>query len=335
LKCRSALPAATEATVGENVSSAVQVTHSEEAEDKPERKAPDSQYAPIQVGTSTSAEPVALEQFLLSQDLVSESGSLADEDSGSEADHDSSFSSTPESFHSVDLPSFRRVSSSHISSTETHDAAIIPGSSVATSVAELSAKHGSVAVSPERKLSSGIDSTRCAPKEAEDNASPPELKMPKYIVREDPPKKPSLGIPSGNNLAVTSTMSPVTDFQHMSTEFRRRAQATRRRDVSPMPPSSTIYQPPPNDQASSLLTKALSLVLVPPIHLFIILLHVAARIVISPALNSALGDSNSGSQSPNKDLVPEDDFSFPLEREASSEYEDAEASRKLDPWDLD
>ncbi|OOQ85008.1 hypothetical protein PEBR_30980 [Penicillium brasilianum] len=337
LKCRSALSAGTEATVGENVSSAVQVTRSEEAEDKPERKAPDSQYAPIQVETSTSAETVALERFLLSQELVSESGSLEDEDSGSEADHDSSFSSTPESFHSVDLPSFRGVSSSHISCTETHDATPRPGSSVATSVAELSAKHGSVAVSPESNLSSRIDTTkaRCSPKEAEDNAPPPELKMPKYIVREDPPKKPSLGFPPGNNLAVTSTMSPVTDFQHMSTEFRRRAQATRQRDVSPMPPSSTIYQPPPNDHASSLLTKALSLVLVPPIHLFIILLHVAARIVISPTLNSALGDSNSGSQSSNNDPVPEDDFSFPLEREASSEYEDAEASRKLDPWDLD
>lgn len=338
LQCRSALPEATEATVAEDVSSAVQVIRSEETEDEPGPKAiQQSEDAPVEVENSTSAETVAPEQVLIPQDLVSESCSLPDEDSGSEADHDSSFSSAPESFHSIDLPSFRRVSSSHLNSTETHEGVLKPGTSVAASVAELSAKQAAVAESSENNISSGMDVTeaRCSPKEAGTNAPQPELKMPKYIVREDPPKKRSLGIPSGKKLAVASATSPVTDFQHMSTEFRRRAQATRRRDVSPMPPSSTIYQPPPNDHPSSLLTKALSLVLVPPIHLFIILLHVAARIVISPALNSTLGDSNAGSQSSNKEAVTEDDFSFPLEREASSEYEDAEMSRKLDPWDLD
>ncbi|KAJ5377618.1 uncharacterized protein N7496_005027 [Penicillium cataractarum] len=338
LQCRSVLPTAVEATVGEDVSSAVHITRSDETEDEPGPKAiQESEDAPVQAETPASAETDAPEQILIPQDLVSESCSLPDEDSGSEADHDSSFSSTPESFHSVDLPSLQRVSSSHINYTETHDDALKPGTSVAASVAELSAKQASIAVSSENNLSSGMDvaKARCSPKQAESNAPQPELKMPKYIVREDPPKKPSLGIPSGKKLAVTSATSPVTDFQHMSTEFRRRAQATRRRDVSPMPPSSTIYQPPPNDHASSLLTKALSLVLVPPIHLFIILLHVAARIVISPALNSTLGDSSSGSQSSNKKPLTEDDFSFPLEREASSEYEDAEMSRKLDPWDLD
>jgi hypothetical protein len=191
-----------------------------------------------------------------------------------------------------------------------------------------------MAESPDHDLLPGTDVTnvRHSP---EVETSLPELRMPKYIVREDPPKKSSSSIPSGKKLAVTHATSPVTDFHHMSTEFRRRAQATRRRDVSPMPPSSTIYQSAPNDHASSLLSKALSLVLVPPIHLFIILLHVAARIVISPARNSTLVDSSSGSQSSNNDPDTEDDFSFPLEREPSSEYEDAAMSRKLDPWDLD
>jgi hypothetical protein len=121
----------------------------------------------------------------------------------------------------------------------------------------------------------------------------------------------------------------------MSNEFRRRAKATRERDVSPMPPSSALYQPKAGDEASSFISKALTLVLVPPVALFIVLLHVAARIVINPALNATLGESRRGSTSSGKHTVTEDDFSFPLDRESSSEYEDARINRKLDPWDLD
>jgi hypothetical protein len=269
----------------------------------------------------------------MSEDLMSEPVPRPhEEDSGSEPDHDSSFASSPESFHSVDIPLFRIE---HSSNTTSEDAASRAGPSVATSLAEFATKQASMPDSPENGLLLGTDvSNFCHSPEIESKDSLPELRMPKYIVREDP-KKPSSSISSGKKLAVAHATSPVTDFNHMSTEFRRRAQATRRRDVSPMPPSSTIYQPPLNDHASSLLSKALSLVLVPPIHLFIILLHIAARIVISPARKSSLVDSSSGSQSSNNDPVTEDDFSFPLEREPSSEYEDAEMSRKLDPWDLD
>ncbi|CAI7605692.1 unnamed protein product [Penicillium glandicola] len=129
-----------------------------------------------------------------------------------------------------------------------------------------------------------------------------------------------------------------TDFDHMSAEFRRRAKATRERDVSPMPHSSALYQPS-GDDGSSFISKAITLVLIPPAYLFVILLHIAARIVINPTIQQTItstpNGSHSHSQQTNKDPATEDDFSFPLEPQTSSEYEDVDILKKLDPWDLD
>ncbi|KGO77403.1 Inheritance of peroxisomes protein 1 [Penicillium italicum] len=129
-----------------------------------------------------------------------------------------------------------------------------------------------------------------------------------------------------------------TDFDHMSTEFRRRAKATRERDVSPMPHPSALYQPS-GDDGSSFISKAITLVLIPPAYLFVILLHIAARIVINPnaqpTITSTPSEPQSHFQQTRKAPATEDDFSFPLETQTSSEYEDAEISRKLNPWDLD
>jgi hypothetical protein len=295
-------------------------------------------------GISAVASNAAPGIIPFTQDLITERASVLCEsfdaeldDEDHDVDHDISFSSSPESFHSVDFPPPSGTSSAHTTPVENHGAAHETARSVAASVAQLSEKQASVPEESEHGVLPGanIPSTLLSPEESVRKSPQPEFKMPKYIVREDPHKQSSESVPSTSKLAVTSATSPTTDFRHMSTEFRRRAQATRQRDVSPMPPPSTIYQPPPNDQASSLLSKAMSLVLVPPIQLFIILLHVAARIAISPTLNSTRRGSSTGSHSSKKEPVNEDDFSFPLEREPSSEYEDAEMSRKLDPWDLD
>ncbi|KAJ5816585.1 hypothetical protein N7447_008818 [Penicillium robsamsonii] len=136
--------------------------------------------------------------------------------------------------------------------------------------------------------------------------------------------------------AKTRALNP--DFDHMSAEFRRRSKATRERDVSPMPHSSALYQPS-GDDGSSFISKAITLVLIPPAYLFIILLHIAARIVINPTthptINSTPSEPHSHSHRAKKDPATEDDFSFPLEPQTSSEYEDSEIFRKLDPWDLD
>lgn len=296
-----------------------------------------------EAGISAAASDAAPDIIPITQDLItkrtsgpSDSFDAELDDEGHDVDHDISFASSPESFHSVDLPPPSGTASAHTTPVENHGAREI-APSLATSVALLSEKQAAVPEVSEHNILPGMDipSTLLSPEESGGKSPQPEVKMPKYIVREDPPKNRSESVASIKNPAVTSATSPNTDFHHMSTEFRRRAHATRQRDVSPLPPPSTIYQPSRNDQASSLLSKALSLVLVPPIHLFIILLHVAARIVINPTLNSTHRGSSTGSHSSNKEPVTEDDFSFPLEREPSSEYEDAEMSSKLDSWDLD
>ncbi|KAJ5692422.1 hypothetical protein N7462_001845 [Penicillium macrosclerotiorum] len=256
-----------------------------------------------------------------------------------ESDHDISFSSSPESFHSADLGSSADTHSANTSPIALHEIATEmkpsndPGAGRIMSSTTPSISHLAGDSPP-----STIDIPSTQGSSENYDTSSGSIIMPKYIVREDPPKKPSLSIPSDRSKIsrpAPKAASPTTDFKHMSTEFRRRAQATtRQRDISPMPPASAIYQPSSSEPAGSLLSKALALVLVPPIHLFIILLHVAARIVISPALNTTLGEPVMAQPS-STEASTEDDFSFPLEREASSEYEEAHTGRKLDPWDLD
>ncbi|KAJ5198054.1 uncharacterized protein N7498_007171 [Penicillium cinerascens] len=240
-----------------------------------------------------------------------------------EADHDDSLLSTPDSFHSADLTSPSDSISTHTTPEKHRD--ITQSATYPSQPPEKFPAH-KLDVSPVQDTSRSNGSPVVSPNFA-------------YYEFSERPSKPSLAIPPNSkkdSQPIAKGASPPTDFNHMSTEFRRRAQATRQRDVSPMPPPSAIYQPNPGAEAKSILSKTLALVLVPPISLFIILLHITARIVISPAATLSSGESGSRSRSSKKEPVTEeDDFSFPLEREPSSEYEDAEITRKLDPWDLD
>ncbi|KAJ5594243.1 uncharacterized protein N7459_000451 [Penicillium hispanicum] len=256
-----------------------------------------------------------------------------------ESDHDHSFSTSPESFHSADLTSPVDSASSHASPIEC--CGVAQKSAIAKSshskethtASEPSTFHTDIQAASVLEFEASPSDSN-APKDY----TTPMLPIPVQLTTRDDPPKPSLSIPSTTKVSpnpATFATSPTTDFNHMSNEFRRRAQATRQRAVSPMPPPSAIYQPSPPDGAASLLSKALTLVLVPPIHLFIILLHIAARIVVNPPANPTPGDTTLESQSAIKDSINEDDFSFPLEREASSDYEDARITKKLDPWDLD
>lgn len=258
--------------------------------------------------------------------------------SGSEPDldHETSFSSTPESFHSADLSSPSDSISTHTTREEYRDlpqqaqASPVTGIRQSWTTNNLISEPAASIVPP----CLGVSPTSDAPTSNESSTA--QSRFAYYETRQEP-SRPSLTIPSDTTRPprpVSKSPSPTTDFNHMSTEFRRRAQATRQRDVSPMPPPSAIYQPNPSEKASSILSKALALVLVPPVSLFIILLHITARIVISPALSSSPGESASDPQT-SKEPVTEDDFNFPLEREPSSEYEDAETTKQLNPWDLD
>ncbi|KAJ5680704.1 hypothetical protein N7536_011843 [Penicillium majusculum] len=278
-----------------------------------------------------------------------------------EVDHDVSFASSPESFHSAEPQSPDSVST-HPTSVGGHD---LPESEEMFNLS--STKH----------IISGLESAPADPCKAsqlstlnipqsDDIPNPTSVPGPPLMhsARSDnPPRRfadafsdtsPSMAPTSNVNRPSRFTdassdaqMRPNshakatalnTNFDHMSAEFRRRAKATRERDVSPMPHSSALYQPS-GDDGSSFISKAITLVLIPPAYLFVILLHIAARIVINPTIQPTItstpSEPNSHFQQTRKDPATEDDFSFPLEPQTSSEYEDAEIFKKLDPWDLD
>ncbi|KAJ5547763.1 hypothetical protein N7513_004997 [Penicillium frequentans] len=240
-----------------------------------------------------------------------------------------SFSSTPESFHSAEPHSPSDSISTHATSL---------GSPGRVHKYKIGHDQDSSPVYPPTYSTPSDMINNGAVSNAGTFSKDKPSNIDRYQMAREDPIRPSLYIPSTSKQSTTRSTSP-SDLTHMSAEFRRRAQATRQRDVSPMPAPSTIYRPSPGEEAASLISKALTLVLVPPISLFIVLLHIAARIVINPSFNSTKAISQSGSQSSSNTKVPEDDFSFPLEREPSSdpssEYEDAQMTRKLDPWDLD
>lgn len=240
-----------------------------------------------------------------------------------DTEHDDSFSSTPHSFHSADPTSPSDSISTHTTPEKHRE--LLKADSYLSGPTENSLPHN-LEDSPAQDISASNESPIASTKFV-------------YYEARERTQRPSLTIFSGMNTdsqPVAKEASPPTDLGHMSTEFRRRAQATRQRDISPMPPSSAIYQPNRGSEAKSLLSKTLALVLVPPITLFIVLLHITARIVISPAASAFPGEPTPGSRSAKNDpTTDDDDFDFPLERETSSEYEDAEMTRKLDPWELD
>ncbi|CAI7589458.1 unnamed protein product [Penicillium palitans] len=277
-----------------------------------------------------------------------------------EVDHDVSFASSPESFHSAepqspdsvsthptsvgghDLPEseemFNLSSTKHISGLESAPADSwktsqlptlnIPqsdGITNQTSVPGPPLMHNASSNNPPRRFADAFSDTSPSVAPTSNVNRPSRF----TDASSDTQTRP-------NSHAKATALN--TDFDHMSAEFRRRAKATRERDVSPMPHSSALYQPS-GDDGSSFISKAITLVLIPPAYLFVILLHIAARIVINPTIQPTItstpNESNSHFQQTRKDPATEDDFSFPLEPQTSSEYEDAEIFKKLDPWDLD
>ena len=149
---------------------------------------------------------------------------------------------------------------------------------------------------------------------------------------EDPEPK-SLGIPSRKaSTTSTSSLAAPETKRSMSVEFRRRAKASTERELSPMPPPSTLC--PSNSSrksdTKSIIQKTCTVVLVPPVQLLIVLIHIAAQIVIGPALNSAMRDIHRNLEyqaSDSQETV--DDFDIPLEPSDSQEV------KQLDVWELD
>lgn len=151
------------------------------------------------------------------------------------------------------------------------------------------------------------------------------------------PSKPFLHVlPDAMSAQPPKTLNSDS-LSDMSTQFRRRTKASREREVSPMPPPSTLCQPSPEpsqDSPGSIIQKTCTLVLVPPIQLLLILIHIAARIVIGSALHSALGEGSKVGGVDDNDAVDDFDFGIPLEVNPSNEGHQSQRA-KSDPWDLD
>ncbi|GFF29645.1 hypothetical protein IFM58399_02332 [Aspergillus lentulus] len=127
------------------------------------------------------------------------------------------------------------------------------------------------------------------------------------------------------------------NLSDMSIEFRRRSKASREREISPMPPPSILVSssPPEKQDAASIIQKTATLVLVPPVQLFILLIHIAARIVLGPALNSAMGDFSRKLEyhaANSQEAV--DDYDIPIAPDRRTAT-GSDVAKKLDPWDLD
>lgn len=115
---------------------------------------------------------------------------------------------------------------------------------------------------------------------------------------------------------------------------RRHLKSSRKRNLSPMPPSSTLFYPGATSSTghltSSLLRKTCSLVLVPPLQLLLLLIHIAAQIAAGDTAQSA---SSGSTLSKNEG---EDDFGIPTTPGSTAKFshavkdDDSEGDSDLD-----
>ncbi|KAE8356590.1 inheritance of peroxisomes protein 1-domain-containing protein [Aspergillus coremiiformis] len=133
----------------------------------------------------------------------------------------------------------------------------------------------------------------------------------------------------------SKTTDSNPNLSSMSVEFRRRSKASRERELSPMPPQSALALTSSSDKqnTASFIQKTCTVVLVPPIQLFIVLIHIAARIVLGPALTSTVGDLNRKFECQVTDPQEAvDDFDLPLAPDCSKTQS---ISGETNSWELD
>jgi hypothetical protein len=248
---------------------------------------------------------------------------------------DASFSSSVESFHSANPPS----------------PLLPPSSSHSDSTAPTSVECTEQIASESRPCGSPAQSANVSDVAPSTIETLPELPNGRdgSIATDDSSDDPTAmhtaaPSPSSPLDAKTPTTEPANvskntgrDISGISAEFRRRNKASRERDYSPMPPSSILCHPNPDPSekhdSASIIQKTCTLVLVPPVQLLLVLIHIAARIVIGSALQSALGNTSKGEQQAYHETL--DDVEPPLEDEAYTDADKPQARAKPDPWDLD
>ncbi|KAL4775677.1 inheritance of peroxisomes protein 1-domain-containing protein [Aspergillus nidulans var. acristatus] len=124
---------------------------------------------------------------------------------------------------------------------------------------------------------------------------------------------------SFSSIHSATSASSNPDLSSMSIEFRRRSKASCERETGPVrPPSTLILSKPEKHEAASFIQKTCTLVLVPPISLLIVLIHIAARIVIGPALDSPAGEFHRKlERQASRPHEAVDDFDLPLAPDCS------------------
>ncbi|EEH41068.2 hypothetical protein PAAG_03354 [Paracoccidioides lutzii Pb01] len=137
---------------------------------------------------------------------------------------------------------------------------------------------------------------------------------------------------------------------------RHRTHDSWKRDLSPLPPHSTLslYQPSPiNKLTTTILRKACSLVISTPIQVFAVLLHIAARLAKKDGLRRELSngyesvvedDEDEDEDDDRRDVWSEDDFGIPIsvsayvsrrwreEKEEEEEEEEGEGGGWCERW---
>ncbi|RMJ23629.1 hypothetical protein PHISP_05507 [Aspergillus sp. HF37] len=248
---------------------------------------------------------------------------------------DASFSSSVESFHSANPPSpLLPPSSSHSDSTaptsvectEQMASEPRPYGSPAQSANVSDVAPSTIETLPE--LPNGRDGSIATDASSDDPTAmhTPEPSPSEPLDAKTPTTEPANG-----------STNTSRDISGISAEFRRRNKSSRERDYSPMPPPSILCRPnsDPSEKhdSTSIIQKTCTLVLVPPVQLLLVLIHIAARIVIGSALQSALGNTSKSEQQTYHEAL--DDVEPPLEDEASTDADKSQALAKPDPWDLD
>ncbi|KAL2369534.1 hypothetical protein BDBG_05140 [Blastomyces gilchristii SLH14081] len=126
-----------------------------------------------------------------------------------------------------------------------------------------------------------------------------------------------------------------------STARQRSVQTPRKREISPMLPLSTIYNPedksPINKMTTSILQKTCSIIVGTPIQVLALLLHIAARIAHGDgprAVNSAESTYDCDPSDSDDDIWSEDDFGVPLSAAVSANADDSSPEAgHIDLWE--
>ncbi|GAD98794.1 conserved hypothetical protein [Paecilomyces variotii No. 5] len=113
-----------------------------------------------------------------------------------------------------------------------------------------------------------------------------------------------------------SSTSTGVEIEDRTLRVLSEVRASRKRDLSPMPPPSILFQPTAADSGhhltASILQKTCSIVLVPPFQLLVLLIQVAARIAVGTTPDSALHDAKDGNTLDLDGQDEEDDFGLPI-----------------------